>query len=105
MGSYVLVSHQSQTCSSHRTESCITTRTPWLGEVQAVPEKEDQSQHSQVHASPGKNVSRSRKCTEGRNWRNRSCCLKLVRDLGCSVYEGSAGGRGRQGSRARDTII
>merc|ERR1711872_320599 len=31
MGSYVLVSHQSQTCSSHRTEPGITTRTPWLG--------------------------------------------------------------------------
>merc|ERR1712142_773957 len=31
MGSYVLVSHQSQTCSSHRFESCITTRIPWLG--------------------------------------------------------------------------
>ena len=28
IGSYVLVSHQSQACSSHRTESCITTRTP-----------------------------------------------------------------------------
>merc|ERR1712142_1118143 len=28
MGSYVLVSHQSQTCSSHYTEPCITTRTP-----------------------------------------------------------------------------
>merc|ERR1712240_350844 len=31
MGSYVLVSLQSQTCSSHCAESCITTRTPWLG--------------------------------------------------------------------------
>ena len=28
IGSYVLVSHQSQTCSSHYTEPCITTRTP-----------------------------------------------------------------------------
>ena len=31
IGSYVLVSYQSQTCSSHCIESCITTRTPWLG--------------------------------------------------------------------------
>ena len=31
IGSYVLVSLQSQTCSSHCAESCITTRTPWLG--------------------------------------------------------------------------
>ena len=31
IGSYVLASLQSQTCSSHYTESCITTRSPWLG--------------------------------------------------------------------------
>ena len=28
IGSYVLVSHQSQACSSHCIEPCITTRTP-----------------------------------------------------------------------------
>merc|ERR1712042_201956 len=37
MGSYVLVSHQSQTCSSHRTEPCSTTRTPWLGTSTGSP--------------------------------------------------------------------
>merc|ERR1712058_216807 len=37
MGSYVLVSYQSQTCSSHYTEPCITTRTPWLGTSTGSP--------------------------------------------------------------------
>merc|ERR1712025_1225005 len=37
IGSYVLVSNQSQTCSSHYTESCITTRSPWLGMMMCSP--------------------------------------------------------------------
>merc|ERR1712142_473584 len=37
MGSYVLVSYQSQTCSGHRTEPCITTRTLWLGRSTGSP--------------------------------------------------------------------
>merc|ERR1711889_32596 len=95
MGSYVLVSHQSQACSSHRTESCITTRTPWLGRSTgspregrpepAQPSKElllevgNQSQHSQGIAS----------------WKEgQSCCLKLVRGLGCSIYQGTVEGCG-----------
>merc|ERR1712042_428476 len=36
---------------------------------------------------------------------NRSCCLKLVRGLGCSCYQDSVGRRGRQEGRARDAII
>jgi len=53
MGSYVLVSHQSQACSSHRIEPCITTRTPWLGndDVQSQSKENyeyNQNQRSQV---------------------------------------------------------
>merc|ERR1712098_831890 len=37
MGSYALVSHQSQACSCHCTESCSTTRSPWLGMMMCSP--------------------------------------------------------------------
>merc|ERR1711872_68651 len=102
MGSYVLVSHQSQTCSSYCTKSCITTRTPWLGRrsVQSQSWREVRVQPPPAQprnyiASPRKNVSRSRQCTEGRNWRqykellpnNVVSCLdnKEGPRLGCSA--------------------
>merc|ERR1719312_574163 len=75
IGSYVLVSHQSQTCSSHCIEPYITTRTPLdpvvrrgnllilqYDEDPIVREKYRQSQRRKTRASTAK-------------W---SCCLKLV---------------------------
>merc|ERR1712098_47142 len=92
MGSYVLVSHQSQACSSHRTEPCITTRIPWLGndDVQSQSKEKyeyNRHQHSQeiYEASPVKNVLRSRQCTEGRNWRREKELLPKV--VGVSIVK------------------
>merc|ERR1712142_302040 len=78
MGSYVLVSYQSQTCSSHCTESCITTRTPWLGRSTGSPREGRPEPAQPSGASPEKNVSRSRQCTAGRNWR----ILELLLEVG-----------------------
>merc|ERR1712142_126338 len=67
MGSYVLVSHQSQTCSSHYTEPCSTTRTPWLGRSTGSPRE--------GRPEPAQPLDLSMRMT-------RSCCLKLVRETG-----------------------
>merc|ERR1711872_1206680 len=98
MGSYVLVSLQSQTCSSHCHESCITTRSPWLGMMMCSP-RVRRSTSTAATAQPRYMPHLVRMCQEVANARkggigdNRSCCQIKWREyldnkeglrLGCS---------------------
>merc|ERR1711872_230898 len=108
MGSYVLVSHQSQTCSSYCTESCITTRTPWLGRGSVQSQSWREVRVQPPPAQPRYMPHLVRMCQEVANapkggiGENRSCCQesgeclgsKEGSRLGCSVYEGRVGGSG-----------
>merc|ERR1712142_550476 len=105
MGSYVLVSYQSQTCSSHCIESCITTRSPWLGKKGcAVPELEkyeyNRNQRSQeiYEASPVKNVPKKSPMHRGEELASRKGAVAKwsvsISRLEAGMQQVSAGGRG-----------